>query len=636
MKIALLKINIFLMRNLIILSLSCLILFSCKKENIQQVSKTMDNIVVANDFNWESTRTLNVTVVSDFSTIVKVESADEETVYHKGYFDANSAPYEFELEISSSETEILINSKIVSIPEYSNDLQIDLNANYTLKSNSNQAIENLVSVWHFDEAAGSIANDSENTNNGNIENAIWVEGMNNSALSFDGLNSNIAISNASNLKLTNTITLMAWVKTQENKTAKIAQKGDWDGYGLGIDKWNGWFGHITLQDGNKVSLKWEEGTPLLDEWYNLVMTYDGQTLKFYVNGQLKNSEQVEGLLKVNSRNFSIGSDNGGQKFFNGSIDEVYLYGAALTSDDILNYYQQEDTPDTDGDGVPDDDDDYPTDVNRAFDNYYPAKRNGTLMFEDLWPGKGDYDFNDMVLDFRMNRITDAHNKLVEVKLNFLLKAIGAGMPNGFGFQMNNDDLIVEDLNVSGINLVSNYINVNQNNLETGQGRPTIIVFDDANIIMPPPTGFGVNVNLENPYVEPVEFNVLIEFPLNKYKKSKFKIKDFNPFIIVNKERGKEIHLANYPPTDLADLTLFGTYEDDSNVGENRYYKTSNNLPWAILVPRVIEQPLEKQEITTAYLKFYDWASSGGTEFTNWYKNKNGYRNDANIYYPPED
>jgi LruC domain-containing protein len=459
--------------------------------------------------------------------------------------------------------------------------------------------------------------------------------MNNSALSFNGVNSNITIPNASNLNLTNTITLMAWVKTLENKTAKIVQKGDWDGYGLGIDKWNGWFGHIMFQDGNKVSLKWQEGTPLLDEWYNLVLTYDGQTLKFYVNGLLKNSEQVEGLMKVNSRSFSIGSDNGRQKFFNGSIDEVYLYGTALSADEILNYYQQEDAPDTDGDGVPDDDDDYPTDVNRAFDNYYPAKRYGTLMFEDLWPGKGDYDFNDMVLDFRMNRITDAHNKLVEVKLNFLLKAIGAGMPNGFGFQMNNDKLLVEDLSVSGINLVSDYINIDENNLETGQSKPTIIVFDDANIVMPPPTGFGVNVNLENPYVEPVEFSVVIEFPLNKYKKSKFKIRDFNPFIIVNKKRGKEIHLANFPPTDLADLSLFGTYEDNSNVGEKRFYKTSNNLPWAILVPRVIEQPLEKQEITTAYLKFYDWASSGGTEFTNWYKNKNGFRNDANIYYPPE-
>ncbi len=56
--------------------------------------------------------------------------------------------------------------------------------------------------------------------------------------------------------------------------------------------------------------------------------------------------------------------------------------------------------DADGDGVPNDEDDYPNDGDRAFDNYYPANGPGTLAYEDLWPGKGDYDFNDLVLDYR--------------------------------------------------------------------------------------------------------------------------------------------------------------------------------------------------------------------------------------------
>ena len=35
--------------------------------------------------------------------------------------------------------------------------------------------------------------------------------------------------------------------------------------------------------------------------------------------------------------------------------------------------------------------------------YYPVRANGwgTLMFEDLWPAYGDYDFNDLVLNYKI-------------------------------------------------------------------------------------------------------------------------------------------------------------------------------------------------------------------------------------------
>ncbi len=57
--------------------------------------------------------------------------------------------------------------------------------------------------------------------------------------------------------------------------------------------------------------------------------------------------------------------------------------------------------DTDGDGIANTLDMYPNDATRAFDNYYPSKTVfGTLAFEDLWPGKGDYDMNDLVVDYQ--------------------------------------------------------------------------------------------------------------------------------------------------------------------------------------------------------------------------------------------
>ena len=55
--------------------------------------------------------------------------------------------------------------------------------------------------------------------------------------------------------------------------------------------------------------------------------------------------------------------------------------------------------DTDNDGVADEDDDYPSDPYRAYNNYYPAQGvYGTVAFEDNWPNKADYDFNDLVVN----------------------------------------------------------------------------------------------------------------------------------------------------------------------------------------------------------------------------------------------
>jgi len=103
-------------------------------------------------------------------------------------------------------------------------------------------------------------------------------------------------------------------------------------------------------------------------------------------------------------------------------------------------------------------------------------------------------------------------------------------------------------------------------------------------------------------------------------------------MIVNQNRGHEIHLPDHAPTDLVDATLFKTMRDDSNAATGRYYKTTNNLPWAIKIIEQFDYPIEKAEILNAYPKFADWAESGGTIYNDWYKEIIGYRNENYIYH----
>jgi LruC domain-containing protein len=96
----------------------------------------------------------------------------------------------------------------------------------------------------------------------------------------------------------------------------------------------------------------------------------------------------------------------------------------------------------------------------------------------------------------------------------------------------------------------------------------------------------------------------------------------------------EVHLPGYSPTALADQSLIGSGQDVGNTGSTRYYRTSNNLPWAINIPEVFQYPIEKQDITGTYYHFADWAQSDGALYPDWYQDKPGYRNTNLIYQHP--
>lgn len=283
--------------------------------------------------------------------------------------------------------------------------------------------------------------------------------------------------------------------------------------------------------------------------------------------------------------------------------------------------------DSDNDGCPDNEDTYPNDPARCLDNY----KTGSLAFEDLWPSKGDYDFNDMVVDYELKTTTNSNNKVIDIVATFTVKAFGAGFENGFGFQFPNN-ISQAHFTASGSRLNENYITLGSNGLENSQNRPTFIVFDNAYKIMTHPgSGIGVNTTANAPYVAPATITISISVQPNTYTMNEIGIHQFNPFIIVNKVRGHEVHLPNYPPTALMNTSLFGTGSDASVPAQNKYFVTSNNLPWGIHIPESFDYPKEKVDIVNTHLKFVQWAESNGTQSTDWYKDLSGYRNTNNVY-----
>lgn len=289
--------------------------------------------------------------------------------------------------------------------------------------------------------------------------------------------------------------------------------------------------------------------------------------------------------------------------------------------------------DSDGDGVEDELDDYPDNPDLAYNLFYPNEHDyGTLAFEDAWPGKGDYDFNDMVIDYQFIQHMNADNELVSMEIDFCFRAVGASLQNGFGFQMEADPDQIES--VTGANLEEGYISLNENGTEAGQTMATIVVTDNVfNVLTHPGGGSGINTSAGSPYVPPesVLLNIRFAEPVPGEDAG---FAPFNPFIIINQTRGRELHLPGYKPTDLADGDYFGTQSDDTNPATEKYYMTDKNLPWGINLPVSFNYPMEKVEILDAYVHFGHWAQSQGYSYMDWYTDKTGYTREGKVYYGP--
>jgi len=288
--------------------------------------------------------------------------------------------------------------------------------------------------------------------------------------------------------------------------------------------------------------------------------------------------------------------------------------------------------DKDGDGVPDQLDAFPDDASKAYVSYYPSASGfANVAFEDNWPAKGDYDLNDVIVKYRYTFESNAQNKVVTIKGDYSVTAVGASFKNGFGVQFPFAASAVQS--VTGQKFKNTYITLASNGVEAGQSKAVIIPFDNTDaMINNPDNSFFVNtLSSKDKVTNGVTSSVVVNLS-SPVALSTITAATINPFLISNSRRAYEVHLPGFAPTDKADAKLLGTGDDNSVAASSRYYQTKENWPWAISFNDNFVYPLEQVKITDAYLHFADWASSGGTQFPDWYTNTGvGYRATSVLY-----
>ncbi|MFT4732493.1 MAG: LruC domain-containing protein [Gammaproteobacteria bacterium] len=276
-----------------------------------------------------------------------------------------------------------------------------------------------------------------------------------------------------------------------------------------------------------------------------------------------------------------------------------------------------------------------TELNVSIQYYPSASQWATIAFEDNWPSIGDYDFNDLVMNYRISEYT-LNGEVIRIKLEGQIAAVGALQHNGFAFQL--PGILRSDIDESAIRFTINDLPQNISPLEAGRNQAIAIITDDVwNFV-----SAGVNCNYYR--TEPgcgsdIQMGFSMTLPMaNAIPSAQMPDFPYDPFLFATEGyehslafglppgRAYEIHLPDKAPTEAFRLDFFGRRDDRSEPQNGRYFVSANGMPWAINVGVEMQYSLEYMDVIYAYPLFSSFIANQGLVDADWYILENANTN----------
>ncbi|WP_211370402.1 LamG domain-containing protein, partial [Nonomuraea turkmeniaca] len=245
-------------------------------------------------------------------------------------------------QVGSTASTSFTDSGVAAGTHYYRVVAFDGSSNTSPSSNEASAVvtqsptvTGLVAAYGMNAGTGTTVADSSGTgNNGTATSATWAVGKYGQALSFNGTSSWVTVADSSSLRLTSGMTLEAWVRPASVsgwRTVLMKEFGADLAYALMGSGGSGPGAFIFTSSGANAQAV--SDLPV-NTWSHVAATYDGSTLRMFVNGTQVATNPTVGSLRTGTSPLRIGGNSGSGEYFSGLIDEVRIYNKALTAAQI--------------------------------------------------------------------------------------------------------------------------------------------------------------------------------------------------------------------------------------------------------------------------------------------------------------
>jgi prepilin-type N-terminal cleavage/methylation domain-containing protein len=214
----------------------------------------------------------------------------------------------------------------------------------------NSLMLNLVSEWKFDELTTVVTTTGIQDSWGGANNGTYYpiagdtteklssDCVSGKCLYFDGVDDYIDLGSSSSLK-NNKITYDLWINPYSwlcPLTGSASHFIYWNSDGIGITlSTNSISGWVHAGGARRTVSATIDS---LQEWYNVVLTYDGFVVKLYINGIQQNSFPYVSTTITYGGNLYIGRTGSLNFTYKGYIDNIRIYNSEISSSQIKEHY----------------------------------------------------------------------------------------------------------------------------------------------------------------------------------------------------------------------------------------------------------------------------------------------------------